>query len=59
MLIANELVEDYRVNRKRGAVFKIDFEKTYDNVEWHSWILSWKRKHLGINGDLGFMAAFP
>ena len=29
-----ELLENYRVSRKKGLVFKIDFEKAYDNIEW-------------------------
>ena len=33
-LIANEVVEDYRSSRKSGIIFKIDFEKAYDHVEW-------------------------
>ena len=34
VLIANEAVEDYRSSKKKGIVFKIDFEKAYDRVEW-------------------------
>ena len=34
VLIANEVVEDYRRGNKAGLVFKIDFEKAYDNVSW-------------------------
>ena len=33
ILIANEVVEDFRSSRKKGIVFKIDFEKAYDRVE--------------------------
>ena len=33
-LVANEVVEDYRMLGKKGLVFKIDFEKANDNVEW-------------------------
>ena len=33
-LIANEVVEDYKSLRKSGFIFKIDFEKAYDHVEW-------------------------
>lgn len=32
-LIANEAIEDYRA-KKEGAIFKIDFEKAYDHVDW-------------------------
>ena len=33
VLVANELVEDYKKNGKTGLVLKIDFEKAYDFVE--------------------------
>ena len=33
ILFANE-VEDYRSSQKKRVVFKIDFEKAYDYVEW-------------------------
>ncbi|CAL8991500.1 unnamed protein product [Prunus brigantina] len=33
-LIANEVVEECRRLNKSGMVFKIDFEKAYDHVEW-------------------------
>uniref|UniRef100_A0A803QBK2 Reverse transcriptase domain-containing protein n=1 Tax=Cannabis sativa TaxID=3483 RepID=A0A803QBK2_CANSA len=32
--MANEVVEDYKFCGKSGFVFKIDFEKAYDRVEW-------------------------
>lgn len=31
--VINKLVEDYRSQNKTGLVFKIDFEKAYDNVD--------------------------
>ena len=34
VLVANEVVEDYRKGGRSGVVFKIDFEKAYDFVEW-------------------------
>ena len=34
VLIANESVEEYKEKKKDGIVFKIDFEKAYDHVEW-------------------------
>ena len=34
VLVANEVVEEYRKGNKEGLVFKIDFEKAYDNVSW-------------------------
>lgn len=35
ILIANELVEETRRTNKKGVVFKIDFEKAYDMVDWN------------------------
>ena len=34
ILVANEVVKDYQKEGKSGVVFKIDFEKAYDYVEW-------------------------
>ncbi|KAL5543048.1 hypothetical protein UlMin_010758 [Ulmus minor] len=34
-LVANEVVEEYRVSGKEGVVFKVDFEKAYDHVDWN------------------------
>lgn len=34
VLVANEAVEDLRRSKRKGMVFKVDFEKAYDSVEW-------------------------
>ena len=34
ILIANEVVDEKRRSREEGVVFKIDFEKAYDHVDW-------------------------
>ena len=34
MLIANDIVDEKKRSREEGVVFKIDFEKAYDHVEW-------------------------
>ena len=34
VLVANEIVKEYKKVGKPGVVFKIDFEKAYDYVEW-------------------------
>ncbi|RVW28239.1 hypothetical protein CK203_083670 [Vitis vinifera] len=34
ILIANEVVDEKRRSGEEGVVFKIDFEKTYDHVDW-------------------------
>ena len=33
-LVANEVVEDVRRRKQKGMVFKLDFEKAYDRVNW-------------------------
>ena len=53
-LIANELVEDYRALGKKRVVFKIDFEKAYDNVEWSFLDFVLERKGFGKSEDRGF-----
>ena len=35
MLIANELVDEARKQRKDLLLFKVDFEKAYDSVDWN------------------------
>ena len=34
VLITNEVVDEKRRSRQEGVVFKIDFEKAYDLVDW-------------------------
>ena len=34
ILIANELVDDKRRSGGEGIVFKTDFEKAYDHIDW-------------------------
>ncbi|RVW47872.1 Transposon TX1 uncharacterized 149 kDa protein [Vitis vinifera] len=34
ILIANEIVDEKRRSREEGVVFKIDFEKAYDHMNW-------------------------
>ena len=33
VLVANEVVEEFKRKKKSGLIFKIDFEKAYDNVD--------------------------
>jgi hypothetical protein len=34
ILVANEVVDDARRNQKELILFKVDFEKAYDFVDW-------------------------
>ncbi|XP_028099646.1 uncharacterized protein LOC114299162 [Camellia sinensis] len=33
-LIANEIVDGWRKSKKKGLLFKFDFEKVYDSINW-------------------------
>ena len=62
VLVANEVVEEYRKGKKKGLVFKIDFEKAYDNVRWGFLDFVLQRKIFGrkwrgwIKGCLSFVS---
>ena len=47
-LVANEVVEDVRDTGRKGVVFKIDFEKAYDHVEWEFQDFVFERKGFGL-----------
>lgn len=34
VLVTNKVVEEYRKCKRPGLVFKIDFEKAYDHINW-------------------------
>ena len=34
VLVANEILEEYKRKRKSCVVFKVDYEKAYDSVNW-------------------------
>ncbi|XP_028090713.1 uncharacterized protein LOC114290913 [Camellia sinensis] len=35
VLIANEIVDGWKKNRKSGIVLKLDFERAYDSINWN------------------------
>ncbi|KAL5566610.1 hypothetical protein UlMin_029774 [Ulmus minor] len=47
VLVATEAVEDYRKRKKRGVIFKVDFEKAYDHVNWDFLDLVLEKKGFG------------
>ena len=57
-IVANELVEDDRATGKKGVVFKIDFEKAYDIVEWQFLDFFMDKKRVGDNGEDGCLVVF-
>ena len=58
VLVANEIVEEYRRKGKEGFVFKINFEKAYDYVEWRFLDYTMEKKDLALPGGNGFDAVF-
>jgi len=34
IIVANEIVEEYRIKKKMLAIVKVDYEKAYDSVSW-------------------------
>ena len=48
VLVANEVVEEVRKQKRKGLVFKIDFEKAYDHVEWNFVDDVLERKGFGV-----------
>ena len=47
VLIANETIDYVRRKKKNGLIFKVDFEKAYDNVDWSFLIDSLKKMGFG------------
>lgn len=47
ILIANELVDDTKRNKKDMVLFKVDFEKAYDSVSWN--FLDYMMSRMGFN----------
>ena len=52
VLIANEVVNEKRRSGEEGVVFKIDFEKAYDHMNW-GFLDHVFGRGLARNGDLG------
>ncbi|KAL5539045.1 hypothetical protein UlMin_044773 [Ulmus minor] len=48
VLVATEAVEDYRKRGKRGVIFKVDFEKAYDLVNWDFLDFVLEKKGFGV-----------
>ena len=54
VLVANDVVEEYRGANKEGLIFKVDFEKAYDHIDWRFLDFVVHRKGFGRNGGYGF-----
>ncbi|KAM2004953.1 hypothetical protein FF1_000090 [Malus domestica] len=63
VLVSNEVVEEVRQKKEEGLVFKIDFEKAYDHVDWSfledvllrkGFGFRWRKWMLGCLGTANF-----
>ncbi|KAJ9536053.1 hypothetical protein OSB04_un000779 [Centaurea solstitialis] len=48
VLVANEVVDYLRYKKRKGLVFKVDFEKAYDSVEWRPLISTMEIMGFGV-----------
>ena len=48
VFVANEIVDFWRLNKKKGIVLKLDFQKAYDSISW-SYMFDMMRK-FGFDG---------
>lgn len=46
-LIANEIIDDWKANRSKGLVLKLELEKAFDKVDWDFLIVILKAKGSG------------
>lgn len=46
--MANKVVEETRVKKEEMLVFKIDFEKAYDLIEWDFLVQILEKKGFGV-----------
>jgi hypothetical protein len=53
ILIANEVVDEVRKSKIELMLFKVDFEKAYDSVDWGIWMQSWGRWLSHLSGGSG------
>ncbi|KAJ9549250.1 hypothetical protein OSB04_021793 [Centaurea solstitialis] len=47
VLIANEVVDFVRFKKRKGLIFKVDFEKAYDSVDWNCLLGTMNRMGFG------------
>ncbi|GJT47912.1 zinc finger, CCHC-type containing protein [Tanacetum coccineum] len=48
ILVANETIEFLKSKREKGFIFKVDFEKAYDSINWEFLLNIMKRMGFGI-----------
>jgi hypothetical protein len=53
VLIANEVVDEARRSKKELLLFKVDFKKAYDSVDWVTWTMLWGRCPSEFCGESG------
>ncbi|GLU09351.1 hypothetical protein SLE2022_262170 [Rubroshorea leprosula] len=53
VVITNEMLNDLKRRRRKGLIFKVDFEKAYDAVDWVFLDFMLKKLGLTLNGEVG------
>lgn len=48
VLIANEVIKEEKRKKKRCFIFKVDYEKAYNSVNWH--FILYMLGRLGLRG---------
>ncbi|KAL6562915.1 hypothetical protein OROHE_005502 [Orobanche hederae] len=49
IVILNEVIEEAKKKKKKRFIFKVDFAKAYDSVEWHFLLLMMERMNFPSN----------
>ena len=58
-LVANEVIDEIKKKGIGGLIFKVDFEKAYDSVDWFFMDAIMAKWVLGCDGENGFSLVFP
>ncbi|RVW31409.1 LINE-1 reverse transcriptase-like [Vitis vinifera] len=56
-LIANEVIDSWKKEGKKGLICKLDIEKAYDNVNWQFLMRVMEKMGFGLSGGSGYGAA--
>ena len=55
-LIANEVIDSWKKNGKKGLICKLDIEKAYDSVNWQFLMRVMQKMGFGLSGGSGYGA---
>ena len=58
-LVVNEVIDEIRKKGIGGLIFKVDFEKAYDSVDWSFLDVVMIKMGFGGVGGIGYLLACP